>query len=103
MNANDIWSFLILTNLLSMSSGFLLGPPVTTLLEHSLNSIENNNLDNGCTPRVLDRQSDSKYGRGISHISADLSEGDIIAYQYGTWYVDRSWRWLSSNCAIYES
>jgi hypothetical protein len=37
----------------------------------------------------IDRQSDkSKYGRGINHISADLNEGDIIAYQDGTWYVD---------------
>jgi hypothetical protein len=36
----------------------------------------------------IDRQSDGKYGRGISHISADLNEGDIIAYQDGTWYVD---------------
>ena len=37
----------------------------------------------------IDRQSDkSKYGRGIDHISADLNEGDVIAYQAGTWYVD---------------
>lgn len=36
----------------------------------------------------IDRQSDGKYGRGILHISADLDEGDIIAYQDGTWYVD---------------
>ena len=37
---------------------------------------------------TIDRQSDEKYGRGISHISADVSEGDVIAYQDGTWYVD---------------
>ena len=37
----------------------------------------------------VDCQSDvEKYGRGISHITADLSDGDIIAYQDGTWYVD---------------
>jgi hypothetical protein len=37
----------------------------------------------------IDRQSDNnKYGRGIEHISADLNEGDVIAYQDGTWYVD---------------
>jgi hypothetical protein len=29
-----------------------------------------------------------KYGRGIDHISADLNEGDVIAYQVGTWFVD---------------
>ena len=37
---------------------------------------------------AIDRQSDEKYGRGISHISADISEGEIVAYQVGTWYVD---------------
>lgn len=37
---------------------------------------------------TIDRQSDEEYGRGISHISADLSEGDVIAFQDGTWYVD---------------
>ncbi len=37
----------------------------------------------------IDRQSDkSKYGRGMDHISADINEGDVIAYQEGTWYVD---------------
>ena len=37
----------------------------------------------------IDRQSNlSKYGRGILHLSADLNEGDVIAYQDGTWYVD---------------
>mmetsp|Transcript_22230 Transcript_22230/g.40074 ORF Transcript_22230/g.40074 Transcript_22230/m.40074 type:complete len:230 (+) Transcript_22230:34-723(+) len=41
-----------------------------------------------CSTPNIDRQSDIKYGRGISHISADLNEGDIIAYQHGTWYVD---------------
>lgn len=37
---------------------------------------------------IIDRQSDDKYGRGVSHLSADLKEGDVIAYQGGTWYVD---------------
>jgi len=38
---------------------------------------------------LIDRQSDkSKYGRGIDHISADINEGDVIAYQDGTWFVD---------------
>lgn len=37
---------------------------------------------------AIERQSDEKYGRGINHISADINEGDIIAYQIGTWYVD---------------
>lgn len=37
----------------------------------------------------IDRQSDkTKYGRGIDHISADINEKDVIAYQVGTWYVD---------------
>lgn len=37
---------------------------------------------------AIARQSDEKYGRGINHISADINEGEIIAYQTGTWYVD---------------
>mmetsp|Transcript_15583 Transcript_15583/g.23567 ORF Transcript_15583/g.23567 Transcript_15583/m.23567 type:complete len:202 (+) Transcript_15583:35-640(+) len=38
---------------------------------------------------LIDRQSDkSKYGRGVDHISADINEGDVIAYQDGTWFVD---------------
>lgn len=37
---------------------------------------------------IINRQSDEKYGRGITHISADISEGELIAYQDGTWYVD---------------
>eukprot|EP00984_Skeletonema_dohrnii_P035383 scaffold35064_cov172-Skeletonema_dohrnii-CCMP3373.AAC.2 len=38
---------------------------------------------------LIDRQSDkSKYGRGIDHISADIGQGDVIAYQDGTWFVD---------------
>ena len=42
------------------------------------------------TPQV-DRQSDvTKYGRGDMHLSADISEGDVVAYQSGTWYVDGS-------------
>ena len=36
----------------------------------------------------VQRQSDEKYGRGIDHISADITEGEMIAYQDGTWYVD---------------
>ena len=47
-----------------------------------------NDVDGTGTACNVDRQSDDKYGRGISHISADLDEGDIIAYQDGTWYVD---------------
>eukprot|EP00986_Skeletonema_menzelii_P003881 scaffold1256_cov150-Skeletonema_menzelii.AAC.35 len=42
-----------------------------------------------CLHEQIDRQSDkSKYGRGIDHISADINEGDVIAYQDGTWFVD---------------
>mmetsp|Transcript_14663 Transcript_14663/g.30375 ORF Transcript_14663/g.30375 Transcript_14663/m.30375 type:complete len:255 (-) Transcript_14663:1348-2112(-) len=39
---------------------------------------------------VIDRQADkSKYGRGIEHLSADLTVGtDVVAYQDGVWYVD---------------
>jgi len=37
---------------------------------------------------AVERQSDEKYGRGIEHISADISEGEMIAFQDGTWYVD---------------
>ncbi|KAL7465020.1 hypothetical protein ACHAXS_005347 [Conticribra weissflogii] len=38
----------------------------------------------------VDKQADtSKYGRGIEHLSADLTEGtDVIAYQDGVWFVD---------------
>jgi len=62
--------------------------PRVTWLERSLTTV-GNNLDHGCSRRVVDRQSDAnKYGRGIAHISADLREGDIIAYQDGTWFVD---------------
>merc|ERR1711966_355990 len=44
--------------------------------------------DGSHSPNAIDRQSDEKYGRGLSHISADLKEEDVIAYQSGTWYVD---------------
>jgi hypothetical protein len=37
----------------------------------------------------VDFQSDgSLYGRGERHLSASLSEGDIVVYQTGTWLVD---------------
>ncbi len=63
--------------------------PRVTWLERSLTTVGNSNLGDGCSRGVVDRQSDAtKYGRGISHISADLREGDIIAYQDGTWFVD---------------
>ena len=45
--------------------------------------------DESAPDMKVDCQSDvEKCGRGISHITADLSDGDIIAYQDGTWYVD---------------
>lgn len=38
---------------------------------------------------AADFQSDSsQYGRGERHLSADVSEGDVVAYQTGTWFVD---------------
>lgn len=39
-------------------------------------------------PDAIDRQSDARYDRGLAHISADLHEDDVVAYQSGTWYVD---------------
>ena len=70
--------------LLSTSIGFTL--PTTYHLYYPNSNrlvLFNNNNDN------IDRQSDSnKYGRGVDHISADLKEGDVIAYQAGTWYID---------------
>lgn len=50
---------------------------------------QRNSIDDTTSCSSIDRQSDNtKYGRGIDHISADIREGDIIAYQAGTWYVD---------------
>lgn len=48
----------------------------------------NRNWNLSAQERAIERQSDEKYGRGITHISADISEGEIIAYQAGSWYVD---------------
>lgn len=37
----------------------------------------------------IDLQSDeSSFGRGDMHLSAYLEEGDLVAYQTGTWFVD---------------
>lgn len=49
-----------------------------------------NDNNSGQQIAVIDRQADkSKYGRGIEHLSADLTEGtDVVAYQDGVWYVD---------------
>ena len=41
-----------------------------------------------CSGFFADLQSDSKYGRGEFHLSADLNEGDVVAYQSGSWLVD---------------
>ena len=75
-----IFLVLLLSVLLPTSFGFIL--PTTYYLYYP----NNNSLvlfDN------IDRQSDSnKYGRGVDHISVDLREGDVIAYQAGTWYID---------------
>ena len=38
---------------------------------------------------VIDFQSDGKnFGRGDFHLSAALSEHDVVVYQTGTWFVD---------------
>ena len=77
---------LLLSVLLPTSFGFIL-PTTYYLYYPNSNSLVlfNNNNDND----NIDRQSDSnKYGRGVDHISADLNEGDVIAYQAGTWYID---------------
>jgi len=81
-----IFLVLLLSVLLPTSFGFIL-PTTYYLYYPNSNSLvlfnNNNNNDN------IDRQSDSnKYGRGVDHISADLREGDVIAYQAGTWYID---------------
>ena len=76
----------LLSILLPTSFGFIL--PTTQPLYYPNNNslvLFNNNNDND----NIDRQSDSnKYGRGVDHISVDLREGDVIAYQAGTWYID---------------
>ena len=64
--------------------------PHCVKLANSVN--ENNPISVECDNNpTIDRQSNkSKYGRGITHLSADLIEGNAIAYQDGTWYVDGS-------------
>ena len=55
--------------------------------QHFLQSNKDDDIIDNPYYNIVNRQSDSeKYGRGIAHISADLKEGDVIAYQ--TWYVD---------------
>ena len=57
--------------------------------QHFLQSNKDDDIIDNPYYNIVNRQSDSeKYGRGIAHISADLKEGDVIAYQTGTWYVD---------------
>lgn len=95
MKTKSTWSAIILTNLSSIASGFLSIPlninNFLTQRDTTITWVDRcPKLDNSCSPQIVDRQSDAKYGRGISHISADLSEGDIIAYQDGTWLVDGS-------------
>lgn len=52
----------------------------TTTTRRSLTS-----LPSTSSPQV-DLQKD--YGRGQSHLSAFLEEGDVVVYQTGTWWVD---------------
>jgi len=41
------------------------------------------------TDERIDFQADSsQFGRGEMHLSALLEEGDVVAYQTGTWFVD---------------
>mmetsp|Transcript_19197 Transcript_19197/g.34584 ORF Transcript_19197/g.34584 Transcript_19197/m.34584 type:complete len:131 (-) Transcript_19197:574-966(-) len=112
MRVTDLFRTFLFTDYLLLASTFSLSgfPPTTTTITtttkanirvHGANTrdirLHNTYLllsqcsedptANSGTPNI-DRQSDIKYGRGISHISADLNEGDIIAYQHGTWYVD---------------
>ena len=57
--------------------------------QHFLQSNKDDDIIDNPYYNIVNRQSDSEeYGRGIAHISADLKEGDVIAYQTGTWYVD---------------
>ena len=39
-----------------------------------------------CACSAIQLQSD--YGRGKQHLSFDLEDGDVVAYQVGTWLVD---------------
>ena len=81
---------LLLGILLPTSFGFTL--PTTYHLYYPTNNslvLYNKNKNDDDILNNIDRQSDSnKYGRGVDHISADLKEGDVIAYQAGTWYID---------------
>jgi len=52
----------------------------------SLNSKKDNEVE---SRHSIDYQSDTNlYGRGDMHLSADLDENDLVAYQIGTWEVD---------------
>jgi hypothetical protein len=80
------------TTLLLLISSSILAPAYTfSFNKHALEFSRKTHLEaigNEGVPAV-DRQSDqSKYGRGIMHISADIKEGEVIAFQDGTWYVD---------------
>ena len=37
---------------------------------------------------IIDYQGSEEYGRGESHLSADLYENDLVVFQSGTWLVD---------------
>eukprot|EP00584_Thalassiosira_punctigera_P010464 CAMPEP_0172531840 /NCGR_PEP_ID=MMETSP1067-20121228/5087_1 /TAXON_ID=265564 ORGANISM="Thalassiosira punctigera, Strain Tpunct2005C2" /NCGR_SAMPLE_ID=MMETSP1067 /ASSEMBLY_ACC=CAM_ASM_000444 /LENGTH=213 /DNA_ID=CAMNT_0013316271 /DNA_START=107 /DNA_END=748 /DNA_ORIENTATION=+ len=91
--------YLLFTDLLLVSSFRLLrdlptvrvhGSTATreTIRLHTCLLLSQRSEDTAGNNLSIDRQSDIKYGRGISHISADLNEGDVVAYQDGTWYVD---------------
>ena len=49
------------------------------------------------TTDAPDFQSDStQYGRGDRHLSAVLQEGDVVAYQTGSWYTSMASWWSHS-------
>ena len=79
--------------LCALSFGLPWAPPAQQSCAYSLQSCillsSSHNSNESAPDMKVDCQSDvEKYGRGISHITADLSDGDIIAFQDGTWYVD---------------
>jgi hypothetical protein len=78
----------IFTLILYFTSIVLPANPFTSHGILDTHRVSNRNIHLSHLFHRIDRQSDEKYGRGTAHISADINEGEVIAYQDGTWYVD---------------
>lgn len=44
--------------------------------------------EHGADGKIELQSDESSFGRGDTHLSAYLAEGDLVAYQTGTWFVD---------------